>query len=387
MNRKPTFKFLAAGVAIALAVATPFAFEWTKGGGQTAVAADALPAPEVDVAPVIVRPVAAFESYSGRLEAIDHVDIKPQVAGAITAVRFRDGQLVKKGDPLFVIDPRPYTAEVDRAAAQVAVAKARSGYTTTDADRAKRLIEDHAISRRDFDLAQNASREADAGLKAAEAALEVARVNAGYTTINAPVTGRVSRAEVTLGNIVSPGAGAPVLATIVSVSPIYASFDVDEQTYLGFFAKNQGDGIAVELGLSSEQAYSRKGAIDSVDNQVDTRSGTIRVRARFDNQDGALLPGLYARVRVAGGQTRDAVLVEDGAIGTDQDKKFVLVVGADNKAEYREVTVGALYGTLRVVTNGLKPDERIVVNGLQRAQPGATVKANVVAMTPAKPAA
>ncbi|MBV8627643.1 MAG: efflux RND transporter periplasmic adaptor subunit, partial [Paraburkholderia sp.] len=255
--------------------------------------------PEVDVATVVEKTITDWQTYSGRLEAVDKVEIRPQVSGTIVSVNFKDGALVKKGDTLFVIDRRPYEAAVDQAAAQLAAAQARTGYTQSDWERAQRLIVDNAIAKRDYDEKQNAAREASANQKAAQAALETAQINLGYTKIVAPVSGRVSRAEFTVGNVVSAGASAAPLTTLVSVSPIYASFDADEQTYLQYISRaRDGSKVPVDLGLANESGYSRSGWIDSVDNRLDTSSGTIRVRARFDNEDGALIPGLYARVKV-----------------------------------------------------------------------------------------
>jgi len=339
-------------------------------------------APEVDVASVLNKTVTDWQSYSGRLEAVDRVDVRPQVSGTIVSVDFKDGALVKKGQTLFVIDPRPYAAEVDRAKAQLAAAKARESYAQTDWQRAQRLMADNAIAKRDYDEKQNNALGAAADVKAAQAALEAAQINLGYTTIVAPVAGRVSRAEITVGNVVSAGASAPPLTTLVSVSPIYASFDVDEQTYLQYIGRaRSGTNVPVELGLANETGYSRKGTIASVDNRLDTSSGTIRVRARFDNPDGTLVPGLYARVKVGGGQPHPALLIDEAAIGTDQDKKYVLVVDKKGAVAYREIKLGALHGNLRVIASGLSADERIVVNGVQRVRPGQTVRAHMVPMT------
>ncbi|ABX17057.1 multidrug efflux RND transporter periplasmic adaptor subunit CeoA [Burkholderia multivorans] len=342
----------------------------------------AAPLTEVDVATVVPQTVTDWQSYSGRLEAVEKVDVRPQVSGTIVAVNFKDGALVKKGDVLFVIDPRPYQAEVDRAAAQLAAAQARNGYAQSDWQRAQRLIGDNAIAKRDYDEKQNAAREAAANLKAAEAALETARINLGYTRITAPVSGRVSRAEITLGNVVSAGASAPPLTTLVSVSPIYASFDADEQTYLQYIngARN-GRKVPVELGLANETGYSRSGEIDSVDNRLDTSSGTIRVRARFDNADGTLVPGLYARVKVGGSAPHAALLVDDAAINTDQDKKFVFVVDQQGRVSYREVQPGMQHGNQRVIVSGLAAGDRVIVNGTQRVRPGEQVKPHMVPMT------
>ena len=336
--------------------------------------------PEVDVATVIQKTITDWQSYSGRLEAIERVDVRPLVSGTIVSVNFKDGALVKKGDTLFVIDPRPYQAEVDRAAAQLAATQARSGYAQSDWERAQRLLSDNAIAKRDYDEKQNASREANANQKAAEAALETARINLGYTKIVAPVSGRVSRAEITLGNVVSAGASAAPLTTLVSVSPIYASFDADEQTYLQYISRVKDGKVPVELGLADETGYSRSGTIESVDNRLDTSSGTIRVRARFDNADGVLVPGLYARVKVSGSVPHPAVMIDDAAVNTDQDKKFVFVVDKDDHVAYREVLLGAQQDGLRVIKSGLAAGDRIVVNGTQRVRPGDQVRAHMVPM-------
>ncbi|MFC0398899.1 efflux RND transporter periplasmic adaptor subunit [Paraburkholderia rhizosphaerae] len=360
---------------------------WRNGAGpvSSAAAADhaAPPAVEVDVATVISRPIIDWQDYSGRLEAIDAVEIKPLVPGTIVAVHFKDGALVRKGDPLFTIDPRPYVAEVDRASAQLAMAVAHEKYTDADAARADRLLPDNAIAKRDYDETQSRAREAIAQVKAAQAALEAAKVNLDYTHITAPVSGRMSRALLTVGNVVAPGANAPVLSTLVSVSPIYAAFDVDEHTYLDYLNRDSGKPVPVSLELANETSYSRQGAIYFVDNHLDTSSGTIRVRARFDNADGSLVPGLYARVQVGGGERHPAILIDDAAIGTDQAKKFVLVVDHTNHVQYREIVQGNLHEGLRVVTSGLKTGDRIVVNGIEHARPGDLIKAHDVDMATA----
>jgi len=389
-----TRKRLTVALGAALVVAGIGAFTAMHGfghgdlpvNGAEAAVKPSAPAMEVDVATVVSKTITDYQNYSGRLEAVDKVEIRPLVPGTIVAVHFADGALVKKGDPLFTIDPRPYVAQVDQAAAQLAAAQARNGYTSTDAARAERLLADNAIAKRDYDEKQNASHEAAANLKAAQAALETAKINLTYTQIVAPVSGRVSRAEMTVGNIVSTGSSAPLLTTLVSVSPIYASFDVDEQTYLRYLSRDSRASVPVSLGLANEDGFSREGKVASVDNQLDTGSGTIRVRARFDNADGSLVPGLYARIKVGGGTPHPAVLIDDAAIGTDQDKKFVMVVDPDNHVQYREVTLGTLSEGLRVIVKGLQPGERIVVNGLQRVRPNDVVKANSVAMASASPA-
>ncbi|MGB6104418.1 MAG: efflux RND transporter periplasmic adaptor subunit [Pusillimonas sp.] len=351
-------------------------------GGIVAVRSQAAPEPPgslaaqavaVDVATVASRKITDWHDYSGRLEAVDRVEIRPLVSGTLMQVHFTDGALVAKGDVLFTIDRRSYQAAVDQARAQVAATRARAAYTATDLARSKRLLAGNAIAKRDYDEKRNAAQEAAANLQAAEALLAAAELDLEHTRIVAPISGRVSRAEVTVGNVVAAGAGSAPLTTLVSVSRMYASFDVDEQSFLKFVhpARSIGNAsVAVSLGLASEAGYPRQGELVSVDNRLDTSSGTIRVRAAFDNADGALVPGLYARIRLSGGAPHDAVLVNEKAIGTDQNKRFVVVLGDDNTTAYREVSLGASREGYRVVESGLSNGERIVINGLQRIRPG-----------------
>ena len=346
----------------------------------------------VSVAAVLQKDIALWDEFSGRLEAVQRVEVRPRVAGALQAVHFKEGALVKQGDLLVTVDPAPYAAEVDRAEAQVAAAQARVSYTRSELDRSTRLLQESAIAQREHDERQNAYREADANLRAAQAALQTARLNLSYTQVRAPVAGRVGRIEVTVGNLVSAGAGAPVLTSLVSVSPIYASFDTDEQIVvkalqdLGSGAKGQSARqllarIPVQMGTGTSGGTPYTGHLQLIDNQVDAKSGTVRVRAVFDNADGALIPGQFARIRMGQARNTQAVLINERAVGTDQSKKFVMVVAEGNKAEYREVTLGAPVDGLRVVTLGLKAGENIVVNGLQRVRPGAVLAPQAVPMT------
>jgi multidrug efflux system membrane fusion protein len=380
-----------------LVIAAAIAGFALAGGGAAIYSAHAdSPAPaaapqaaQVDTAQVVNKAIIDWQDFSGRLEAVDRVEIRPQVSGILTQVHFRDGSLVRKGDVLFTIDPRPFAAEVERAEAQLAAAESRVGYTASDLARAERLIADNAVSRRDLEEKQNAARDAGAGVQAARAALRIARLNLEYTSIKAPIDGRMSRAEVTVGNLVSAN-GGPALTTLVSSSRIYAAFDVDEQTFLKSVnpARDaRGAAMPVHLGLADQDGHPFEGRIHSVDNRLDTTSGTIRVRALFDNPDGRLVPGLYARIRLGAGTPREAVLIDDRAIGTDQDKRFVLVVDSANKTAYREVRLGNLHDGLRIVEDGLKPGERIVVNGLQRVRPGDPVTPHPVAMEGSAPLA
>ncbi len=339
------------------------------------------PAATVDVANVVSQTITDWQEYSGRLEAIDQVDVRPQVSGKLIAVHFKDGSLVNKGDLLFTIDPRPFEAELNRAKAQLASAEAQVTYTSANLDRNQRLIQSNAIAHQELDQAQNEARSANANLQAAKAAVETARLNLEYTRITAPVSGRISRAEVTVGNVVSAGNGAQILTSLVSVLRLYASFDVDEQTYLKYISNQRNSAqVPVYLGLANESGFGREGYISSIDNNLNTTSGTIRVRATFDNPKGVMLPGLYARIRLGGGQPRAAILISPTAIGVDQDKRFVVVVDAKNQTAYREVKLGAQQDGLQIINSGLQVGDRIVVNGLQRIRPGDPVKPHLIAM-------
>ncbi|TDY16953.1 multidrug efflux system membrane fusion protein [Paraburkholderia sp. BL6665CI2N2] len=372
---------LAIATIVVVAIAGLGTFSAIRVSARDSTPSVAPAATEVDVATVLQKEVRDSQTYSGRLAAVDKVDVRPLVSGTIVSVNLKDGQMVKKGDVLFIIDPRPYQSEVDRALGQVVAARARVIYTANDWQRAQRLIADNAIAKRDYDEKQNAANEAAANLKTAQAALEAAEINLGYTRISAPISGRVSRAEITLGNVVSAGAGSAPLTKIVSVSPIYAEFDADEQTYLQYIRRVKNEGrVPVDLGLADEEGYSRAGVIQSVDNRVDTTSGTIRVRARFDNSGGSLIPGLYARVKVISGNSYSALLIDDTAIGTDQDKRYVYVVGSDNQIAYREIKLGDAHGNLRTVKSGIQPGDRIVVSGTQRVRPGVKVSPHIVPM-------
>jgi multidrug efflux system membrane fusion protein len=372
-------------VVMAGSVGTYFAMRSEKAQAQ-APAGQAPQATPVSVALVEQRDVAVWDEFSGRLEAIERVEVRSRVAGALLAAHFREGALVKKDDLLITIDPATYAAEVDRNEAQVAAAEARVELTKSDVDRGEKLSGSRIISQRELDQRVNAQREAEANVRAAKAALQTAKLNLDYTQVRAPVAGRVGRLEITVGNLVAAGPGAPVLTTLVSVNPIYASFNADEQvvtralkTLADQNAMSQVDRIPVRMSTAtSDESF--EGKLQLIDNQVDARSGTVRVRAVFDNTAGRLIPGQFARLRMGQPKAEPALMVNERAIGTDQNKKFVLVVSADNKAEYREVTLGANVDSLRVVTTGLKSGERIVVNGLQRIRPGALVVPQVVRM-------
>ena len=339
----------------------------------------------VSVATVQEVSVTEWDEFSGRVQAVDRVEVRPRVSGMIVAVHFDEGQLVKQGDPLFTIDPLPFQAELARAQAMQAAAQAQLALAQTDSDRNRRLIENHSIAQSELDQSNANLLEATANLKAADAAVQTSELNLGYCEITAPVTGRVSRAEITVGNLVGAGASAPVLTTVVSVSPVYVEFDIDEQTFLRYAANgasgNTGiEHIPVSIGLANEEGYPRAAHLKSIDNHLDTTSGTIRVRAVADNASGELTPGMFARVRTGGSAAAKTILIDDRAIGTDQDKKYVLVVDGANKVAYREVKLGPIVNGLRVIRSGLQPGEHIVVNGLQHVRPDDIVAPVAVAM-------
>lgn len=377
-------------VAFGLAVlAGAGAFFWTGNSRAQAdaAAAKAPPATPVSVADVNERETAVWDEFSGRLEAVEQVEVRSRVAGAIQEIRFREGALVQKDDVLVVIDPALYAAEVARAEAQVAAAQARLVFTKSDYERGQQLTGSQTISQRDQDNRINSYREAEANLKAAQATLKTAQLNLDYTEVRAPVTGRVGKREITVGNLIAAGPGSPLLTTIVSTSPIYASFNADEQVVLRALnslgddaAASKTGRIPVKMGTATSDGTPFEGHMQLIDNQVDPRSGTVRVRAVFDNKDGRLIPGQFVRLQMGQPKSERAVMVNERAVGTDQNKKYVMVVNKENKAEYREVTLGVAVDGLRRVTSGLKPGEQIVVRGLQRVRPGAPVAPQVVAM-------
>lgn len=328
----------------------------------------------VSIATVISKPITEWSEFSGMFEAVNAVEVRPRISGQIMQIHFTDGAEVRKGQPLFTIDPRPYEAAM-------MTAKATLTESASVFARAKKLIGSKAISRAEYEAAESAYGRALGNFKTAQ-------VNLDYTQITAPISGKISRAEITQGNLVDAGGQAPLLASIVAISPIYASFDVDEQTFLktirGVPAAKLKT-VPVEVGLSNEQGTSIKATIHSFDNQIKPGSGTIRVRALVANKEATLVPGLFARVRLGSPDQGEAILVNTTAIGTDQSKKFVMVVGEGNKAEYREVTLGTLADGLQVVHAGLKPGEQIIVNGLQRVRPGAPIMGTAVDMATLKP--
>jgi multidrug efflux system membrane fusion protein len=345
--------------------------------GKAAATQEAAAAP-VSASAVLERQIAETQEFSGRLEATERVEIRPRVSGFITAVNFKPGSEVKKGDVLFVIDPRPYQAEADRAEAAARSARAKADLARLELARAERLLSDRAIAQREYDERASGQKELDANAHAAQAQYEAAKLNLAYTRVVSPIDGRVSKAEITLGNLVDATA---VLTSVVSLDRIYASFSGDEATYLRVGPQSRkGQPVAVKIGLANEDGFPHEGKLEFVDNQLDTQTGSVRMRATLENRDRALVPGLFARVQLGGSATSNAVLIDERAVGTDQNRKFVFVVDKDNKAEYRPVKLGPAIDGLRVVKEGLNPGDKIVVNGLQRVRPGAPLAPQIVPM-------
>jgi RND family efflux transporter MFP subunit len=387
-----SFSF-AAPTAIVLAIAAALTLTGcgSNGAAQAAAAAAAMPPPQVDVAQVVSKQVTEFDEFTGRFEAVERVEIRPRVSGYIASVNFEQGREVKKGDVLFVIDQRPYEADYKHAKAQLDQARSQSTLAKSERERATKLLQAHAISQEEYDTRVAGLEQADANVEAAQAALDTSALNLTFTKVTAPISGRISRALVTEGNLVSPG--QTLLTTLVSIDPIYVRFDGDEQAFLRYTkiareaaqAKTKGNeagttGSPVMVGLANEGGYPHQGVMVFVDNELDPTTGTIRGRAKLDNHDRAFTPGLFARVKLMGSNQYNALLINDSSVGTDQTVRYVLVVGADNKVQYRPVKLGPIIDGLRVVTDGLTAGETIVVSGLQRVRPGSPVTPARVAM-------
>jgi multidrug efflux system membrane fusion protein len=355
----------------------------------------ASPQPAVTVAQVISRPLRHWDELTGELQAVNTVDVRPRVSGFIDSVHFTEGARVGKGQLLFLIDPRPFQIEIDRLSAEIKRAQSKLDCAAAGRARAERLFAQNAIAREEYEQLTSAETEAAGDLGALNAQLNAARLNLDYAHVRSPIDGRVSRALITPGNLVS---STNLLTTVVSDDPIYAYFDTDEATYLKFAALNAGSGggsgagsggqsqrasapSPVFMGLVGEAGYPHQGSLNFIDNQVDARSSTIHARAVFDNKDGRFTPGLFARIKLVANDSYDAILIDERAVGNDLGKKYVLVLKPDDTLEYRPVTLGTRIDGLRVVEQGLQSADIIVVNGLQHVMPGAKVDATHVAMT------
>ncbi len=344
------------------------------------------PAPEVSVASVVAKPVRAWDEFSGRVNAVETVELRPRVGGYVQRVAYEEGEAVRKGDLLFAIDPRPYRAALDRAEAELERARSEAKLARAQDTRAKALVEARAISREEFETRNAATAQGNAAVRAAEAAVAAARLDLQFTQVRSPIDGRAGRALVTVGNLAQ--ADATLLTTVVSQDPVHVYFETDEQTWLRY-AQLARDGARaasdnpVRVGLAGEAGHPHAGTVDFVDNRVDPATGTIRARAVLRNPDGLFTPGLFARVQLEGSGQFDALLVDDKAVLTDQDRKYVYVLGQDNTAQRKDVVLGRVIDGLRVVESGLAPGDTVIVSGLQKVfMPGMPVAPNKVAMQP-----
>ncbi|MGD9481533.1 efflux RND transporter periplasmic adaptor subunit [Shinella sp. G-2] len=383
LSKRKRWALMGTGLGLAVSVsaaALMFQLPANVAKAEATVTAD-VPAVPVTVAVVENRDVVTWQEFSGRLEAIDRVQIRSRVAGAIQSVDFREGALVEAGDLLFTLDPEPFKAAVTQAEGQYASAEARVKLAKTQLERGQRLAQSNSISQSDVDQRQNALAEAEASLKTAQATLDAAELELSYTKVRAPVAGRVGKVEITTGNLVAGGSASPALTTLVSVDPIYAGFNVSEETVAAALAALPASGgalqpieqIPVEIGTLADEGTPIRGKLQLIGNEVDAASGTVTVRAVFDNPGGRLIPGQFVRIRMGEPKAESKILVSEKAVGTDQDKKFVFVVDKDNKVTYRPIVLGSLSNGERIVESGLADGDKVVVNGLQRVRPGVVV--------------
>ena len=360
-------------------------------GCDNSVAQNAAPpAPAVSAADVVVKSISQWDSFNGRIEAVESVQLRPRVSGYINQVNYIDGQEVKKGEVLFTIDDRTYRAALEQAQANLARAKTQASLARSEANRTDKLVNTNVVSREEWEQRRSAATQAQADIRAAQAAVDAAQLNLDFTKVTAPIDGRASRALITSGNLVTAGDTASVLTTLVSQKTVYVYFDVDESTYLhyqnlarsGQGASSNHTALPVEIGLTGEEGYPHQGKVDFLDNQLTPSTGTIRMRALLDNAQRQFTPGLFARVRLPGSAEFKATLIDDKAVLTDQDRKYVYIVDKEGKAQRRDITPGRLADGLRIVRQGLNPGDKVIVEGLQKVfMPGMPVNAKTVAMT------
>ncbi|MBX8835421.1 efflux RND transporter periplasmic adaptor subunit [Enterobacter sp. Y17] len=360
-------------------------------GCDNSVAQNAAPpAPAVSAADVVVKSISQWDSFNGRIEAVESVQLRPRVSGYIDKVNYTDGQEVKKGEVLFTIDDRTYRAALEQAQANLARAKTQANLAQSEANRTDKLVNTNVVSREEWEQRRSAATQAQADIRAAQAAVDAAQLNLDFTKVTAPIDGRASRALITSGNLVTAGDTASVLTTLVSQKTVYVYFDVDESTYLhyqnlarsGQGASSNHTALPVEIGLTGEEGYPHQGKVDFLDNQLTPSTGTIRMRALLDNAQRQFTPGLFARVRLPGSAEFKATLIDDKAVLTDQDRKYVYIVDKEGKAQRRDITPGRLADGLRIVRQGLNPGDKVIVEGLQKVfMPGMPVNAKTVAMT------
>jgi multidrug efflux system membrane fusion protein len=367
MNR-PRHKSIRAWLVFVVAVATA-GVVYAVAKDDAAPNAGMPPPPAVSVAQVVAREFQPWDEFTGRLSAVETVELRPRVSGYIERVAYEEGAEVRKGDLLFVIDQRRYRAASDRAVAELERARSEARLAASELERAETLLASRAISREEFDARRAAHTQGDASVRAAAAAVEAARLDLQFTEVRSPIDGRAGRALVTVGNLAQ--ADTTLLTTVVSLDPMYVYFEADEQTWLDYSAaarrgEHRTTASPVRVGLANESGFPHAGTVDFVDNQVDPRTGTIRARAVVPNEDRSLTPGLFARVQLAGGQRRSALLIDEKAVLTDQDRKYVYVLGENDVALRKDIVLGRKAGDLRVVERGLEPGDSVIVHGVQK---------------------
>lgn len=367
-------KLWSSAIVLAVVAGVALVFYPTPSTADVSAAPAAPPVPQVPVETLVSQQKRTWQAFSGRLAAVDQVSVRPRVGGMITEVLFEEGARVTEGQPLFVIDPRPFQNELAAAKAALGSSLSRVALAEQELHRLDPLLARKAVSKSLYDVAENELKVAKASVRADEARVKQAELNLDYAHMKAPVSGRISRAEITLGNLVEAGPGAPVLATIVADDRIYAEFDVDEQTYINSASANRSARLPVSVQLASETGPTFDGVLHAFDNRLDPSSGTIRARALLNNRDDLLVPGMYAAVRLGSPDERPLLLVRDEAVATDQDKKYVYVIGENNQITYRQVTLGRFIDGKREVKTGLEAGDRVLVNGLQRVRPGMVVE-------------
>jgi multidrug efflux system membrane fusion protein len=365
------------GVPIGLLAATK-----ALTGFGDAVAMDKAPPVQVDVAPVLVKQIRHWDEFNGRISAVESVEIRSRVSGYVTRVAYKEGDEVRRGDLLFAIDPRPYEAALNSATAQLARARATAMLAKGRDERAQKLLPSSAVSQDEADARHASHAQSEADVLNAEAAVDLAQLNLEFTEVRAPIDGRAGRAMLTIGNLAV--ADHTLLTTMVSQDPVYVDFDPDEQSYLRYRAdarSNHSNTLTVRVALADEERFAHLGMVDFQDNQVDPATGSIRMRAKLRNRDRAFTPGLYARVQVSSGNEVEAILIDDKAVLTDQDRKYVYILGPDNTAQRKDIQPGRKSDGLRVVESGLMPGDKIIIGGLQRIyHSGAPVKPSEASM-------
>jgi len=367
-----------------LALAAAFLLPFLAACSQEPTQAPALP--EVSVAHPLAKSIQEWDEFSGRFEAINYVEVRSRVSGYLQSIHFTDGQIVRKGDLLFVIDPRPFQVELERARAELKDAEAQLRFASSNVERARKLLEKQTVSEQLYDQRVQDRDQARAAVDRAQAAVHEAQLNLSYTRITAPIGGRISARVVSIGNLVTGGSGdSTLLTSIASLDPIHFVFDGDEAAYLDYLRharKGKGQAHQVELQLLGETGFPHKGEMDFVDNQIDPQTGTIRGRAVVPNPNNVFVPGMFAKMRLLRADAHVALMIPDEALSTDQANRIVYVVDKDGKVAPRTVTLGPVIDGLRVIREGLTPADRVVIDGLMRVRPGASVKPKLATITP-----